>query len=82
MQYLYMLLAVIAGAMIPLQTGFNTQLGKVVGNAWSASALVLFVAAIAMTLLAIATRAPLPTIAQTTNAPIIPTCIDHNPRVH
>jgi bacterial/archaeal transporter family-2 protein len=70
MQYVYMLFAVIAGAMIPVQTEFNTQLGKSFGSAWSASAAVLFVAAIAMTLLAVTARAPLPSVAQATNAPL------------
>ena len=48
MQYVYTALAVAAGILIPLQTGFNTQLGRAVGSAWTASAMVMIVAMLSM----------------------------------
>jgi bacterial/archaeal transporter family-2 protein len=68
-QYVYMTLAIAAGILIPLQTGFNTQLGRAVGSAWMASAIVMIVAMISMVLLAAASRAPLPNLGQLQSAP-------------
>jgi bacterial/archaeal transporter family-2 protein len=67
--YIYILLAVSAGVLIPLQTGFNTQLGRAVGSAWTASAIVMIVAMISMVMLATASRAPLPNMGQLQSAP-------------
>jgi len=64
MQLAYILLAVLAGMLIPVQTGFNTQLGRAVGSAWSASAIVMIVASATMLLLAILARAPVPSVGQ------------------
>lgn len=64
-----MLLAVAAGMLIPIQTGFNTQLGRAVGSAWSASSIVMIVASLTMLLLAALARAPLPTLGQLQGAP-------------
>jgi bacterial/archaeal transporter family-2 protein len=69
MQYVYMALAVAAGILIPLQTGFNTQLGRAVGSAWTASAIVMTVAMLSMVLLATVSRAPLPIMGQLHAAP-------------
>ena len=69
MQYVYLALAVAAGILIPLQTGFNTQLGRAVGSAWTASATVMIVAMISMVLLATVARAPWPTVGQLQAAP-------------
>lgn len=67
--YLYLAFATAAGMMIPVQTGFNTQLGKALGSAWSASAAVLWVAAIGMTTIAVLARAPIPSAAQAAAVP-------------
>jgi len=64
MQLAYILLAVLAGMLIPVQTGFNTQRGRAVGSAWSASAIVMIVASATMLLLAILARAPVPSVGQ------------------
>jgi bacterial/archaeal transporter family-2 protein len=69
MQYLLILAAVGAGMLIPVQTGFNTQLGAALGSPWSASAIVMMVAAFSMTVLAFAARAPLPLGSQLATMP-------------
>lgn len=62
-------IAVLAGMMIPVQTGFNTQLGKAFGSGWSASAAVMWIAAISMTTIAALARAPVPSAAQVAAVP-------------
>ncbi len=64
-----MFLALLAGALIPLQLTFNGQLGGVTKDAFTASLIVFLVGTLALCLIVLFTRPTLPTIAQLTSGP-------------
>jgi transporter family-2 protein len=65
----YLLLAVVAGAMIPFQAGINAQLARYVGSP-IASALVSFlVGTLALAVVVLIQRKPLPSLAKLGEAP-------------
>lgn len=68
-QILWILLAIFAGVMIPVQTSFNTALGKSLGSPFLSSLAVFVVAAIAVIITIAATKTGLPSLAAIQSAP-------------
>ena len=69
MGVLYLLLAVAAGAMLPVQAGVNAQLARFVGGPVRASFVSFLVGTIALLLLSIAILKPLPSGSRLGGAP-------------
>jgi bacterial/archaeal transporter family-2 protein len=69
MLWLFLLLALIAGAAIPLQTGVNSQLAKWVGNPTLASTISFIVGTVALLMYSFAMRIPLPALSEFSQAP-------------
>jgi bacterial/archaeal transporter family-2 protein len=69
MLWLFLLLALIAGAAIPLQTGVNSQLAKWVGNSTLASTISFVVGTVALLMYSFAMRIPLPAWSELSQAP-------------
>ena len=69
MLWLFLLLALLAGAAIPLQTGVNAQLSRWVGNSTLASTISFLVGTIALLIYSAALRIPLPALNQLSQAP-------------
>jgi bacterial/archaeal transporter family-2 protein len=67
-QLLLMALALLAGALVPFQTGSNTALTKSLGSGYYASLVVFIVAAIAMMIAIALQRQAFPTAAQIQSA--------------
>lgn len=67
---LYILLALVAGAFVPFQTGSNTALTKALGSGFYASLVVFIVAALAMVAAIIVQRQAIPTAMQIHSAPV------------
>lgn len=59
-QNLYVVAALVTGALVPLQLTFNAQLGQATRNAFSASLIVFLVGTLALAGIVIATRTALP----------------------
>ena len=68
-QLLFIVLAVLAGAMIPFQSAMNTQLGKSLQSPYYSALTVFVVAAIGLTLYNLVSQQTLPGSSQFTNAP-------------
>lgn len=68
-QILWLLLALFAGAMIPVQTAFNTTLGKTFGSPFLSTLAVFIVATLAIILTVMVMRVDLPTVATINTAP-------------
>ncbi|GAA4411139.1 DMT family transporter [Nibrella viscosa] len=68
-QFLFILLAVLAGAMIPFQSAMNTQLGKSLQSPYYSALTVFVVAGIGLTLYNLVSRQALPGSNQFANAP-------------
>lgn len=64
MKNVFLLLALLAGALIPVQTTYNALLGRSLGNAVQATTASFLVATLVMLLGVVATRTALPTGAQ------------------
>lgn len=69
MLWLFVVLALLAGATIPLQAGVNSQLASRVGNASLASTLSFLVATAATLVYSFAVRTPLPALSELGKAP-------------
>ena len=69
MNLLYLLLAVAAGAMLPVQAGVNAQLARFVGGPVAASFVSFLVGTIALLLLAFVVVRPLPSGSRLAGAP-------------
>ena len=69
MGVLYLLLAVAAGAMLPVQAGVNAQLARFVGGPVRASFVSFLVGTIALLLVSIAVAKPLPSGSRLGGAP-------------
>lgn len=67
----YLAGALLAGMFIPAQTGFNTQLGRVLGSPLYTSAVVFFAGFVTMTFFVIIMRAPLPNLSHAAAAPML-----------
>jgi bacterial/archaeal transporter family-2 protein len=68
-QILWILLAIFAGVMIPVQTSFNTALSKSLGSPFLSSLVVFIVAAIAVIITIAVTKTGLPGIETMQSAP-------------
>jgi bacterial/archaeal transporter family-2 protein len=66
---LYLLLALLGGALIPVQTSMNAALSRALGGPFYASLAVFGIAALAMTVVIGVLRAPVPMGAQLAAAP-------------
>lgn len=64
------LLAFLTGALVPLQLTFNSQLGGVTRNAFTASLIVFFIGSIVLTLVVAITKPALPSLDDMLNAPL------------
>ncbi|HEX8658679.1 MAG TPA: DMT family transporter [Hymenobacter sp.] len=64
MKLLPLLLALLAGCLIPFQTAFNARLGTALGNGVQATTVSFVIATLAMLLLLAATQTAVPTAAQ------------------
>lgn len=69
MYVVYLLLAVLAGAGLPVQLGMNNQLRLMTGSAMSAAFISFLVGTLALALYVVILRQPLPTTLQISNAP-------------
>ncbi|QHV97723.1 DMT family transporter [Spirosoma endbachense] len=67
--FLYLLLAVFAGVVIPFQSAINTQLGKSLQSPYYSALTVFMVAVIGLAVYTFIMRQELPTLQQFTNAP-------------
>jgi bacterial/archaeal transporter family-2 protein len=66
---LFIVLAIMAGAMIPFQSAMNTQLGKALQSPYYAALTVFIIAAIGISFYIFVSRFSLPTTTQFTAAP-------------
>jgi bacterial/archaeal transporter family-2 protein len=66
---LFIVLAIMAGAMIPFQSAMNTQLGKTLQSPYYAALCVFIISAMGISLYILASRFALPTTTQFTSAP-------------
>ena len=66
----YLLFAVVAGAMIPFQAGVNAQLSTWVGSPIRAAFISFLVGTIALLILSVAIRKPLPSLGRLGSAPL------------
>lgn len=69
MLWLFLFLALLAGAAIPLQAGVNSQLARWVGNSTLASTISFLVGTTALLIYSFALRLPLPTLSELGKAP-------------
>ena len=69
MLWLFLFLALIAGAAIPLQTGVNSQLARWVGNSTLATTISFIVGTITLLVYSFAWRIPLPAMSELSQAP-------------
>jgi transporter family-2 protein len=69
MHFVYCLLAVIGGALLPIQAGINAQLRAALVNAWSTTTASIVVSLITVVLLSIVTRAQIPSAATLAQIP-------------
>ena len=69
MVWLYLLVCLLAGALMPLQAGINAQLARWVGHPVSASLVSFAVGTLALFAYALATRPQVPTLASVAAAP-------------
>ncbi len=69
MLWLFILLAFLAGAALPVQTGVNSRLAGTVGNPTLASLISFIVGTLALLVYALALRVPLPQMSEVTKAP-------------
>jgi bacterial/archaeal transporter family-2 protein len=67
--FLLIIFALVAGALVPLQLTFNGQLGGVTKNAFTASLIVFLVGTVALSIILIAMRPQLPALADLAAAP-------------
>ncbi len=65
----YLLLAVVAGAMIPFQAGINAQLARYVGSPIGSALVSFLVGTLALAVVFTIQRRPLPTLAKLGEAP-------------
>ena len=65
----YLLFAVIAGAMIPFQAGINAQLARWVGSPIGSALVSFLVGTIALAIVVLVQRKPLPSLAKLGGAP-------------
>lgn len=68
-QWLFMVAALAIGALVPVQLAFNSQLGGITRNAFTASIIVFLIGTLILTFILALTRPSLPTIQDLTNAP-------------
>jgi transporter family-2 protein len=69
MFWLFLFLALLAGAAIPLQAGVNSQLARWAGNSTLASTISFLVGTIALLIHSFAMRIPLPALSEVSQAP-------------
>jgi transporter family-2 protein len=69
MEYVYLFLAIVAGACAPTQAGINAQLSIWTNDAVFASMISFIVGSLALALLVIVTRVPWPPLAAAANLP-------------
>src|SRR5262245_30116413 len=69
MLWLFLFLALLAGAAIPLQAGVNSQLARWVGNSTLASTISFLVGTTALLIYSFALRLPLPSLSELSKAP-------------
>jgi bacterial/archaeal transporter family-2 protein len=69
-QFIFVLFALLAGALVPLQLTFNAQLGAITKNAFTASLIVFLVGTVALTFVVLLTRPQLPDYKALYGAPI------------
>lgn len=69
MNWPYIFLAMLGGAVTPLQAGVNARLGRELGAAWFGTWANFVVGAIAATIIAVVIRVPMPTGAALAGAP-------------
>jgi bacterial/archaeal transporter family-2 protein len=65
------LAAVFAGALIPVQTGYNTQLARAIQSAYLSTTAVMVAGLLTMAIVLVITRTALPTMAQAASAPVL-----------
>lgn len=66
---IFLLAALLTGALVPLQLAFNGQLGGVTKNAFTASLIVFLTGALVLVVIVAAMRPTIPTFADLTSAP-------------
>lgn len=69
MFWLFLFLALLAGAAIPLQAGVNSQLARWAGNSTLASTISFLVGTIALLIYSLAMRIPLPALSEVSQTP-------------
>jgi bacterial/archaeal transporter family-2 protein len=69
MIWLLLFFALLAGMMLPLQTGVNSQLSRLVGNSTMAATISFSVGTVALLLYSVALRVPLPALGEVSKAP-------------
>ena len=70
MIWLIILLVLLAGMALPVQTGVNSQLARLVGNSTIASVISFSVGTLALMLYVVVLRIPLPAMADISKAPL------------
>lgn len=70
MGWLLLFMALLAGMVLPLQTGVNAQLSRLVGNSTTAATISFSVGTLALLAYSLVMRLPLPTLAEVTKAPV------------
>ena len=66
---IYLVMAIIAGATVPLQAGINSRLNFFSGSPVTASIISFLTGSVTLIIFAIATRTPLPSVGAFTGAP-------------
>ena len=69
MIWLLLFLALLAGMVLPVQTGVNSQLSRLVGNSTLAALISFSVGTLALLLYSLALRLPLPAVSEVARAP-------------
>jgi bacterial/archaeal transporter family-2 protein len=69
MVWLLLFFALLAGMMLPLQTGVNSQLARLVGNSTLAATISFLVGTLALLLYSVVLRLPLPAVSEVARAP-------------
>ena len=69
MVWLLILIALLAGMFLPVQSGINAELRVVAGHPLSAAAIQFLVGAAGLIVVLVAVRAPLPAMAKLSSAP-------------
>lgn len=69
MVWFFLFLALLAGMVLPVQTGVNSQLSRLVGNSTLAALISFSVGTIGLLIYSLVLRVPLPALTEVTRAP-------------